>query len=179
MANTYTYSRDAHSYTNSYRHSHRYGHGHGHCHRHRHCYGYCYCYCHSYRYRHTRTYRHSHCHSYRFCYCYCPGATLPPQPLLRPRRHPRQPHPRARRRPRSLSISRPVCPSRPVIMPGSAGSSLREPFPKHVLIRAIGPSLAQFGVPNFLADPTLELNGPGSLLPSRTTTGEKTPCRKP
>jgi uncharacterized delta-60 repeat protein len=32
--------------------------------------------------------------------------------------------------------------------------------PKHVLLRAIGPSLAQFGVPNVLADPVLELHGP-------------------
>ena len=31
--------------------------------------------------------------------------------------------------------------------------------PKHVLVRAIGPSLAQFGVPNVLADPVLELHG--------------------
>ncbi|MFZ1217723.1 MAG: hypothetical protein WAO00_00450 [Chthoniobacterales bacterium] len=30
---------------------------------------------------------------------------------------------------------------------------------KHVLLRAIGPSLAQFGIPNALADPTLELFG--------------------
>jgi subtilisin-like proprotein convertase family protein len=35
---------------------------------------------------------------------------------------------------------------------------------KHVLIRAIGPSLAQFGVPNVLADPVLELHGPGSFV---------------
>ena len=35
---------------------------------------------------------------------------------------------------------------------------------KHVLIRAIGPSLAQFGVPNVLADPVLELHGPGTLI---------------
>ncbi len=35
---------------------------------------------------------------------------------------------------------------------------------KHVLIRAIGPSLAGSGVPNVLADPTLELNGPGSFV---------------
>ena len=34
---------------------------------------------------------------------------------------------------------------------------------KHVLIRAIGPSLAQFGVPNVLADPVLELHGPGCV----------------
>jgi len=31
---------------------------------------------------------------------------------------------------------------------------------KHVLLRAIGPSLAQFGVPNALNDPVLELHGP-------------------
>jgi len=35
---------------------------------------------------------------------------------------------------------------------------------KHVLIRAIGPSLAQSGVPNVLADPVLELHGPGSFV---------------
>ncbi|HWM25238.1 MAG TPA: hypothetical protein VNP98_10465 [Chthoniobacterales bacterium] len=35
---------------------------------------------------------------------------------------------------------------------------------KHVLIRAIGPSLSQFGVPNVLADPVLELHGPGSFV---------------
>jgi hypothetical protein len=35
---------------------------------------------------------------------------------------------------------------------------------KHVLIRAIGPSLNQFGVPNPLADPVLELHGPGSFV---------------
>ena len=35
--------------------------------------------------------------------------------------------------------------------------------PKHVLIRAIGPSLTQFGVPNVLADPVLELHGPGAF----------------
>jgi hypothetical protein len=35
---------------------------------------------------------------------------------------------------------------------------------KHVLLRAIGPSLSQFGVPNVLADPTLELHGPGGFV---------------
>ncbi|HWM24962.1 MAG TPA: hypothetical protein VNP98_09055 [Chthoniobacterales bacterium] len=34
---------------------------------------------------------------------------------------------------------------------------------KHVLIRAIGPSLAGLGVPNTLADPVLELNGPAGF----------------
>ena len=37
--------------------------------------------------------------------------------------------------------------------------------PKRVIIRAIGPELTQFGVPNVLADPTLELhNGDGALI---------------
>jgi len=35
---------------------------------------------------------------------------------------------------------------------------------KHVLLRAIGPSLTQSGVPNALADPLLELHGPGSFV---------------
>ena len=47
---------------------------------------------------------------------------------------------------------------------GIGGFIITGTVPKHVLIRAIGPSLAQFGVPNFLADPTLELNGPGSFV---------------
>ena len=34
---------------------------------------------------------------------------------------------------------------------------------KHVLVRAIGPSLADFGVPNALTDPVLELHGPGTF----------------
>jgi hypothetical protein len=35
---------------------------------------------------------------------------------------------------------------------------------KHVLVRAIGPSLTQFGVPNALTDPVLELHGPGGFV---------------
>jgi hypothetical protein len=39
--------------------------------------------------------------------------------------------------------------------------------PKTVIVRAIGPELTQFGVPNPLADPTLELhNGAGTLIAS-------------
>ena len=39
--------------------------------------------------------------------------------------------------------------------------------PKRVIIRAIGPELTQFGVPNVLADPTLELHdGTGALIGS-------------
>jgi expansin (peptidoglycan-binding protein) len=35
---------------------------------------------------------------------------------------------------------------------------------KHVLIRALGPSLAGLGVPNAMADPMLELHGPGTFV---------------
>jgi hypothetical protein len=39
--------------------------------------------------------------------------------------------------------------------------------PKTVIVRAIGPELTRFGVPNALADPTLELhNGAGALIAS-------------
>src|SRR5690348_10859776 len=38
---------------------------------------------------------------------------------------------------------------------------------KMVIVRAIGPELTPFGIPNALADPTLELHGPaGSLIAS-------------
>jgi hypothetical protein len=36
--------------------------------------------------------------------------------------------------------------------------------PKQVLVRGIGPSLGKFGVPNPLADPTMELHGPGGFV---------------
>jgi ethanolamine utilization microcompartment shell protein EutS len=36
--------------------------------------------------------------------------------------------------------------------------------PKHVLLRAIGPSLTQSGVPDALGDPVLELHGPGAFV---------------
>jgi hypothetical protein len=35
--------------------------------------------------------------------------------------------------------------------------------PKHVLIRAIGPSLTRYGIIDVLADPVLELHGPGAF----------------
>jgi hypothetical protein len=36
--------------------------------------------------------------------------------------------------------------------------------PKTVLVRGIGPSLSNFGVPNPLADPTMELHGPSGFV---------------
>jgi len=46
---------------------------------------------------------------------------------------------------------------------GIGGFIISGSAPKHVLVRAIGPSLSQFGVPNPLADPVLELHGPAGF----------------
>ena len=47
---------------------------------------------------------------------------------------------------------------------GIGGFIITGSTPKHVLLRAIGPSLTQSGVPNALADPVLELHGPGAFV---------------
>jgi hypothetical protein len=47
---------------------------------------------------------------------------------------------------------------------GIGGFIITGSAPKHVLLRAIGPSLTQFGVPDVLADPVLELHGPGAFV---------------
>jgi hypothetical protein len=47
---------------------------------------------------------------------------------------------------------------------GIGGFIITGTAPKHLLLRAIGPSLTQFGVPNALADPVLELHGPGAFV---------------
>lgn len=47
---------------------------------------------------------------------------------------------------------------------GVGGFIITGTFPKHVLLRAIGPSLTQSGVPDALADPVLELHGPGGFV---------------
>jgi hypothetical protein len=46
---------------------------------------------------------------------------------------------------------------------GIGGFIITGSAPKHVLLRAIGPSLTHFNVPNVLADPVLELHGPGAF----------------
>ena len=46
---------------------------------------------------------------------------------------------------------------------GIGGFIISGTISKHVLLRAIGPSLTQLGVPNALADPVLELHGPGAF----------------
>jgi hypothetical protein len=47
---------------------------------------------------------------------------------------------------------------------GIGGFIITGTGPKHVLLRAIGPSLAQLGVPDVLADPVMELHGPGGFV---------------
>jgi hypothetical protein len=47
---------------------------------------------------------------------------------------------------------------------GIGGFIITGTVTKHVLIRAIGPSLRDSGVPDALADPVLELHGPGSFV---------------
>ena len=47
---------------------------------------------------------------------------------------------------------------------GIGGWIITGSSPKHVLIRAIGPSLSDSGVPGALADPVLELHGPGAFV---------------
>jgi hypothetical protein len=47
---------------------------------------------------------------------------------------------------------------------GIGGFIITGSVPKHVLLRAIGPSLTPSGVPDALADPVLELHGPGAFV---------------
>ena len=47
---------------------------------------------------------------------------------------------------------------------GIGGFIVTGTSPKQVLMRAIGPSLTVFGVPHVLANPILELHGPGSFV---------------
>jgi hypothetical protein len=49
---------------------------------------------------------------------------------------------------------------------------------KHVLIRAIGPSLTGFGVPNALPDPVIELHGPGSFVTINNNDWQDDPVQK-
>ena len=46
---------------------------------------------------------------------------------------------------------------------GIGGFIITGSGPKHVIVRAIGPDLRRFGIPNPLEDPVLELHGPGSF----------------
>lgn len=48
---------------------------------------------------------------------------------------------------------------------GIGGFIVTGTVPKRVLVRALGPSLAQLGLSNILADPTITLNGPAGFAP--------------
>ena len=48
---------------------------------------------------------------------------------------------------------------------GIGGFIITGVAPKRVLVRALGPSLSQFGLSTLLADPTLTLNGPAGFVP--------------
>ena len=60
---------------------------------------------------------------------------------------------------------------------GIGGFIVTGTAPKQVLLRGIGPSLANFGVPDPLADPVWNCTDQQALLRSLTTTG-KTPSRR-
>jgi hypothetical protein len=61
---------------------------------------------------------------------------------------------------------------------GIGGFIITGTVPKHVLLRAIGPSLTQFGVPNVLADPVLELHGPGSFVTATNDNWKDDPAQE-
>jgi hypothetical protein len=50
---------------------------------------------------------------------------------------------------------------------------------KHLLVRAIGPSLIQFGVPNALPDPVLELHGPTGFATITNNNWRDDPAQEP
>jgi hypothetical protein len=50
------------------------------------------------------------------------------------------------------------------IITGPSAATSGASVPKHVLLRAIGPSLTPSGVPDALADPVLELHGPDGFV---------------
>ena len=47
---------------------------------------------------------------------------------------------------------------------GIGGFIITGTVPKRVLLRAVGPTLGQFGVPNPLPDPVMELHGPPGFV---------------
>jgi hypothetical protein len=62
---------------------------------------------------------------------------------------------------------------------GIGGFIISGTAPKHVLVRVIGPSLTQFGVPNPLADPILELHGPGGFSTVNNDNWQDDPVQGP
>ncbi len=89
-----------------------------------------------------------------------PGVTPSPTPLVSPTPTPNAtPAPAAQ----ALNLS-----TRMRVQTGAnvgiGGFIVAGTAPKHVLVRAVGPSLTQSGVPGALADPVLELHGPDTFV---------------
>jgi hypothetical protein len=61
---------------------------------------------------------------------------------------------------------------------GIGGFTITGTSPKHVLLRALGPSLTQFGVLDALADPTLELHGPVTFIATKNDNWQDDPAQK-
>ncbi len=62
---------------------------------------------------------------------------------------------------------------------GIGGFIITGNVPKHVLLRAIGPSLTQSGVPDALADPVMELHGPDTFATITNDNWRDDPRRRP
>jgi subtilisin family serine protease len=62
---------------------------------------------------------------------------------------------------------------------GIGGFIITGTAPKHVLLRAIGPSLASLGVPDVLADPVLELHGPSGFTTITNNNWRDDPLQEP
>jgi hypothetical protein len=87
-----------------------------------------------------------------------PGATPTPGPTATPGGSPTPPPPT-----KAINLS-----TRVRVQTGDnvgiGGFIITGTMPKHVLIRAIGPSLSGFGIPTPVADPVLELHAPGAFV---------------
>jgi hypothetical protein len=61
---------------------------------------------------------------------------------------------------------------------GIGGFIITGTAPKHVLLRAVGPSLVRSGVSNALPDPVLELHGPGAFVTSSNDNWRDNPAQE-
>lgn len=61
---------------------------------------------------------------------------------------------------------------------GIGGFIVTGTVPKHILLRAIGPSLIQAGVPGALADPVVAIHGPGGFIPITNDNWREDPAQE-
>jgi uncharacterized delta-60 repeat protein len=92
-----------------------------------------------------------------------PTPTAPPSPTPTSTPHPPTPTPNPNQAAQPINIS-----TRMRVQTGDevgiGGFIVTGTAPKHVLLRAIGPSLGPAGVPDVLADPVMELHGPSAFV---------------